>query len=190
MAVPTAPVPVAPIGTEASARTFDMTYTAGQGVYEVTIQISTNGSFTTVDIGAPWADTDGAGAASVSPSGRDMYLSLASGVVYWWRAAAVNSDGASAFSTPVSFTLADPYLEYATAILTRLTDGLSVTQLGTLIPEGSEVLALLGIDYRDLIQLTDDNHGDPILRNVEVYGHSWTLDAETGWLVDVVSGDI
>ena len=189
MAVPTAPVLVAPLGGEASARTFDVTYTAGQGVFEVTLQISTDGTFTTVDIGDPWVETNGAGSASVSPSGPSMFVPLAPGVVYWWRAAAVNADGISSFSTPGSFSMADPYADWAAAIINRLADGLSVSQLGTVIPVGGQVLALLGMEFRDNINVVDSGHGDPIDRNVEVYGVSWTLDVETGWLVDLVTGD-
>ena len=55
----------------------------------------------------------------------------------------------------------------------------AITRSGTT----TEVLSLLGLEYRERLALVDANHGEPISRTLELIGLSWAVGFEDGWSV-------
>ena len=166
--IPT-PVALTPAGADQPALTFTASLYLWTQTYD--IQVSTTADFSG---GFLWnvaaVPVRGPAKAPISiPYGGTP---MTAGPAYYWRIR-ITAAGVlvSDWSAPKSFTFLasltepDVYGEWAGAILSRLGNGVGATGLGTLIPEGTEVAALVCADYRTLYQVIDSGHGDPIDRS-------------------------
>jgi hypothetical protein len=193
MPYPLTPTAISPIG-DMDASNFSIGFHSGDGVTSYDIQVTTDSTFTAI---THW---NAAGLTTNLPASHGVLVpyggtALTAGTAYYWRAKVWNPTGTSAWCIALAFspdpdTVADAYAVWANVILSRMRDGIPVTALGTMFPEGSEVVDLLIGEYRDNLHVVDSGHGEPIDRFVEVVGQSWSVDRDTGWTVDAISQDM
>lgn len=193
---PTAHHPSGSVNTTTAA-SFETFFYIGEGAFidSYDIGVSTDPAFP--GGGTHWNGTTlSAGLPSNQVSVAYGGTALSTGILYYWRVRAHDGAFVSPWSTTVTFEIdpaapaPDPYSDWAYTILGQLKDGIGVTVLGTLIPEGGEVFNLLGSEFRDQYHVVDSYHGEPIDRYVETLGGSWSLTRDNGWTVDLVTQDL
>src|SRR5262245_5042920 len=135
---------------------------AGDAPVNYDIQAGTDPTFATIDL---WHVTQ----QTAGLSGRRVDRAYAGappviGVTYYWRARGrLSPTDLGPWSAPVWFTpdptaVSEPYANWARDVLADWSQPRPVVVLGTLIPAGNEVLALLGTEYAGRWQVRDDAH--------------------------------
>lgn len=91
---------------------------------------------------------------------------------------------------PDPTAVARPYDDWARDLLEAGSEPRPVVALGSILPEGVEVLALLGTEYAGRWRVRDDRHPPPTDQLVAVYGLSFHVDHESGWEVVGMTSDV
>lgn len=111
------------------------------------------------------------------------------GVTYYWRArgrrapSEIGPWSRSSKFLPDPMAVDAPYANWARDVLEQWSEPRASLSVGTLIPVGPEVLALLTTEYQGLWRARDDIHLPPTDELVQLYGLTLHVDKLGGWEV-------
>lgn len=114
---------------------------------------------------------------------------------YWWRARGRSAGVIGEWSrgerfTPEPTAVREPYLDWARAAMAGVSWPRLNTGLGTLVPTGRQVAALLTVPYRGRIRVIERHWPPATDRTVELLGTEFHVDAVAGWDATITSADL
>lgn len=190
-----APTLVEPSGPRSPYDPFKFRFPAASSAPDrYDINATTDPTFATIDL---WQYTQQtAGLSGWTVWAPYLGPTPAVGVTYYWRARGRLGAGEIGPWSRVNKFLPDPtavsapYDSWARDVLGAWAEPRPVVVLGTLLPEDSEVLALLGTEYAGRWRVRDDAHPPSTDQLVAVYGLTFHVDATSGWEVAGMTSDV
>ncbi len=157
------------------------------------VQMTSDPTFAAIDLWHYTQQTAGLNGYEVATG----YLGPAPviGVYYYWRARGRNGAAIGPWSRSVRWSpdptaVASPYASWARAVLADAALPAPLVVLGTLLPEGPEVLAVTGTEYGGRWLVRDDRHPPPTSQPVAVFGLTLHVDHEGGWEVEGLTANV